>query len=262
MVEAALYFLAMLLLIGCDGEWSYGQVGKVYCSFNDFFPNVKKMAVGNNGKELYILDGFSYVHFYKRDNLYECAFDLEDSYSFKGFPKDVFIANNSFYVQDGAALKSKDDKELCYAKDGFFAVNGNEFAIGDKFGMEIWNISSCSKKVITSQSVSALSANGEYYVAEPLNLAIYSKNGELIYKEPFSSISGNEKNFCSIDRIAANDYGVYLLDKKCRKIGIFDNYAVWRKTINLDSSPLDIGAGEYSYIFIMYSNGVEKVNVY
>jgi len=261
-----LYFLAMLLLIGCGAEWGDGQVGQVSCSFEDFLPNAGralKMAVGNNGNEVYILDDFSYVYFYKRDNLYECAFDLENSYRFNGFPSDVLFANNNFYVQDGAALKSKDDKELCYAKNGVFAVNGNEFAVGDKFGIEIWDISSCARKnSITSQSVLAVAANGEYYVAESQNLAMYSKSGKLIYSEPLSSTPGNEKNFCSIDRVAANNYGVYILDKKCRKIGIFDNQAVWRKTISLDSSPLDIGAGEYSYIFIMYSNGVEKVNVF
>jgi len=224
------------------------------------------MAMGNNGNELYILDDFYYVYAYKRDNLPECAFNLENSYRFSGFPKDVLFANNTFYVQDGTALKSKDDNVLCYAKDGSFAVNGNEFAVGNTFGMEIWNISDCSKKVITSQPVLALSANDEYYAAEPLNLVMYSKNGQSIHSEPLSSIPDNEKNFCSIDRVAANNSGVYILDKTCKKIGVFDNQAVWRKTISLDSinirSPLDIGAGEYPYIFIMHSNGVERVNVF
>jgi len=265
-------FGVMLLLVGCDGEWGGGEVGRVSCYFGsfswDFLP--VKMAVGNNGNDLYILDNSYYVHSYKRDNLYECAFNLEDSYIFGGFPKDVIFANNGFYVQDGAALKTKDDKELCYAKDGVFAVSGNELAIGDKFGMEIWNISGCSKKEkgsISFQSVLALAAtNSEYYVVEAQNIAMYSKNGDLIHREPMSSIPGNEKNFCSADRIVANDYGVYLLDKKCKKIGVFDNYAVWRKTISLDSlgirNPLDIGVGEYSYIFIMHQNGVERVNAF
>jgi hypothetical protein len=96
---------------------------------------------------------------------------------------------------------------------------------------------------------------------------MYSKSGDPINREPLSSNPGNEKNFCSADRIVANDYGVYLLDKKCRKIGVFDSYnATWKKTIKLDSigirTPLDIGAGEYSQIFIMHPNGVEKVNVF
>ncbi|GBU25760.1 hypothetical protein R83H12_02418 [Fibrobacteria bacterium R8-3-H12] len=267
----------MLLLAGCGGEWGGGEVGKASCSFDDFLPNAGralKMAAGNNGNELYILDDFSYVYFYKRDDLYECAFDLKKSYKFNGFPKDVLFASDGFYVQDGAFLKTKEDKELCHAKDGVFAVSGSELAVGDRAGVEIWNISSCAKRSISSQSVLSLAAtNSEYYVAEaggfanePLNLAMYSKNGEQIRSEPLSSLSGNEKNFCSADRIAANDYGVYLLDKKCKKIGVFDNYAVWRKTISLDSlgirNPLDIGAGEYSYIFIMHSNVVERVNVF
>jgi hypothetical protein len=270
-----LRFLAMLLLIGCGAEWGSGEVGRVSCSFGAFsddFPpysnKAVKMATGNNGNNLYILDDFYYVHSYKRDNLHECAFDLEDSYKFGGFPSDVFFASNGFYVKDGTALKNKDDKEQCHAKDGFFAVSGNELAVGDKLGVEIWNITNCSKKSsISSQSVLALAAtSSEYYVAESQNLAMYSKNGELIRREPMSSIPGNEKNFCSADRITANDYGIYLLDKKCRKIGVFDNYAVWRKTISLDSlgirNPLDISAGEYSHIFIMHPNGVEKVNVF
>ncbi|MCL1957245.1 MAG: hypothetical protein FWF63_07975 [Fibromonadales bacterium] len=265
-----LRFLVALLLIGCGAEWGGGQVGRTSCSFDEFLPNVGravKMATGNNGDKLYILDDFSYVYFYKRDNLYECAFNLENTYRFNGFPKDVIFANNNFYVQDGAVLKTKDDKEQCYAKDGAFAVSGNELAVG-KSGVEIWNISDCSKRgSISSQNVLALAAtNSEYYVAEPQNLAMYSKNGQLIHLEPMSSIPGNEKNFCSVDRIAANNYGIYLLDKKCKKIGVFDNQAVWRKTISLDSlgirSPLDIGAGEYSYILIMHSNGVERVNVF
>jgi hypothetical protein len=272
---AKLSLLAMLLLIGCGAEWDGGEVGRVSCSFGafsgDFLPNASKavkMAVGNNGGVLYILDDFYYVHSYKRDNLYKCAFDLEDSYKFSWFPKDVLFANNSFYVQDGATLKDKGGKEQCYAKDGVFAISGNELAVGYKSSVEIWNIGDCSKKEsIYSQSVLALAAtSSEYYVAEPQNLAIYSKNGVLIHKEPMSSISGNEKNFCSADRIAANNYGIYLLDKKCKKIGVFDNYAVWRKTISLDSlgitNALDIGAGEDSHIFIMHGRGVEKVNVF
>ena len=266
-------FLGALLLAGCGGEWGGGQVGRVSCSFDDFLPNVGralKMATGNNGNELYILDDFSYVYSYKRDNLYECAFNLENTYRFNGFPKDVIFANNNFYVQDGAVLKNKDDKEQCYAKDGFFAISGTDLAVGNKSGVEIWNISNsnCPKRgSISSQNVLALAAtNSEYYVAEPQNLAMYSKNGEQIHLEPMSSTPGNEKNFCSTDRIATNDYGVYLFDKKCRKIGVFDNYAVWRKTISLDSlgirNPLDIGAEKYSYIFIMHSNGVERVNVF
>jgi len=278
-----LWFWCLLLLAGCGWEWGGGQVGRTSCSFDEFLPNAGrafKMASGNNGQQLYILDDFSYVYSYKRDDLYMCAFNLENTYRFSGFPKEVLFANNTFYVQDGAALKNKEnkeDKELCYAKDGVFAISGNELAVGDKFGVEIWNISGsgCSKKGnISSQSVLALAAtNSEYYVAEaggfanePLNLAMYSKNGAQIHLEPLSSTPGNEKNFCSADRIAANDYGVYLLDTKCKKIGVFDNYAVWRKTISLDSlgirSPLDIGAGEYSYLFIMHSNGVERVNVF
>jgi len=272
--------LFLLLLIGCGAEWTSVEVGKTSCSFDEFLPNVgraPKMATGNNGQQLYILDDFSYVYSYKRDNLYECAFNLENTYRFNGFPKDVLFANNNFYVQDGAYLKTKDDNKQCNAKDGFFAISGNELAVGDKSGVEIWSISgsNCAKKgSISSQSVLALAAtNSEYYVAEaggfanePLNLAVYSKNGEQIHLEPMSSIPGNEKNFCSADRIAANDYGVYLLDKKCRKIGVFDNQAFWRKTINLDSlgirNPSDIGAGEHSYIFIMLSNGMERVNVF
>jgi len=261
----------MLLLMGCGGEWGGGEVGRVSCSFDDFLPNVGralKMASGNNGNELYILDDFSYVYSYKRDNLYTCTFNLENSYKFGGFPKDVIFANKGFYIQDRASLKTKDDKELCNAKDGVFAVSGAELAIGDKFGMEIWNISGCSKKSsLFSQGVLALAAtSSQYYVAQSQNLSMYSKNGELIRAEPLSSIPGNEKNFCSADRVAANDYGVYLLDTKCRKIGVFDNQAYWRKTISLDSlgirNPLDIGAGEFSYIFIMHSNGVERVNVF
>ncbi len=268
-----LSFGVILLLAGCGAEWTSGEVGKTPCSFDEFLPNVGKalkMATGNNGNELYILDDFSYVYSYKRDNLYECAFNLENTYRFNGFPKDVIFANNNFYVQDGAYLKTKDDKELCYAKNGAFAVSGNELAVGDKFGVEIWSISgsNCAKKGnIPSQSVLALAAtNSEYYVAEAQNLAIYSKNGDLIRRESMSSTPGDEKNFCSADRIAANDYGIYLLDKKCRKIGVFDNQAFWRKTISLDSlgirNPLDIGSGEYSYIFIMLSNGIERVNVF
>ena len=277
-IISKLYFLATLLLAGCGGEWGGGQVGRVSCSFDEFLPNVGralKMASGNNGQQLYILDDSHYVYSYKRDNLYECAFNLENTYRFNGFPKDVIFANDNFYVQDGAYLKTKDDKEQCYTKDGFFAISGNELAVGNKFGVEIWNISDCSKRgSISSQNVLALVAtSSEYYVAEaggfanePLNLVIYSKNGDLIRREPMSSTPDNEKNFCSVDRIAANDYGIYLLDKKCKKIGVFDNQAFWRKTISLDSlgirNPLDIGAGEYSYIFIMHSNGVERVNVF
>ena len=277
----AICFLC-IILIGCGdkyGEWGSATVGKVSCSFdsfNDFIPAGRKpakMASGNNGNNLYILDDSHYnVHTYERDNLYECAFNLKDSYSFNGFLSDVISFGGNFYVQDRAQLKSWEDIKVCDAKDGVFSIYGNELAIGSNTGIETWSITPCTRKGdISSQKVLALAATGsEYYAAEavatePQNLAMFSKSGS-IYREPMSSTPGNEKNFCSADRVVANDYGVYLLDKKCKKIGIFDNQAVWRKSISLDAlgirNALDIATGEYSYIFILHESGVEKLNVF
>jgi hypothetical protein len=269
-------FLFCMILLGC-GEWENAEVGRVSCSFGSFgsfsdFYRPVKIASGNDGNNLYILDNYS-VHSYRRDNLYECAFDWENTYTFNGFPNDVLFAGSNFYVQDRAQLKFTDNTEACSAKDGVFAIYGNELAIGSNAGIEIWDINSCVKKAnISSQKVLALAAtNSEYYVAEgiatePQHLAMFPKNSSLVYREPMSSIPGNEKNFCSADRVIANNYGVYLLDKKCRKIGVFDNQAVWRKSMNLDSmgvrNVLDIAPGEYSHIFILHERGVEKVNVF
>jgi hypothetical protein len=268
---AASFFCAVFL--GCEGEWVNAEVGKVSCDFrgfDDFLPSARrplKMASGNNGNNLYILDIFNYVHSYKRDKLYECAFDVEKSTDFYGLPEDVLFENGTFYLQDGAKLISNSGTEKCYAKDGFFAIYGNELAVGGNAGIETWNIQNCSRTgSVSSQGVLALAVTGsEYYAVELQNLAMFSKISGMVYRDPMSSIPGNEKNFCSTDRLVANDYGVYLLDKKCKKIGIFDNQAVWRKSISLDSlrirNPLDIAAGEYSYIFIMHESGVERVNV-
>jgi hypothetical protein len=271
MMPLAVCFFCLILL-GC-GEWVSGTVGKASCefgSFNDFYRPVK-MASGNNGNELYILDNYD-VNYYKRDNLYECAFDLEYSYPFRGSPSDVFSTGNGFYVQDGKQLKSMNDAEACYAKDGFFAIYGDELAIGSNTGIEIWSINPCIKKAdISSQRVLALAAtSSEYFAAEgisaePRNLTMYSKNGSPAYSDPMSSTPGNEKNFCSADRVIANNHGVYLLDKKCGKIGVYDNRGVWRKTVSLESlgikNALDIAPGEYSYIFILHGKSVEKVNM-
>jgi len=278
----AICFLCVILT-GCGdkrGEWESTTVGKVSCSFgsfNDFIPAGRKpakMVSGNNGNNLYILDDSYYnVHTYERDNLYECAFNLKDSYSFNGFLSDVISSGDNFYVQDRAQLKSWKDSKVCDAREGVFSVYGNELAIGSNIGIEIWSITPCAKKRdISSQKVLALTATGnEYYAAEavatePQNLAMFSKSGSTIHSELMSQTPGNEKNFCSADRVAANDYGVYLLDKKCKKIGIFDNQAVWRKTVSLDAigirNALDIATGEYSYIFILHESGVEKLNAF
>jgi hypothetical protein len=267
--------VAMFALLGCEGEWTDAPVGRTSCTLYDFLPGshrALKMTSGNNGNNLYILDNFSYVHSYKRDGLYECAFDLENSYGFNGFPEDVFFAGNGFYVKDKASLKSQNDTEECYAKDGFFAVAGNELAVGSNAGIETWSIKPCTKRGnVSSWGVFALAAtNSDYYAVEGAgamqNLAMYSKSGTLGNTEPLSVMPGNEKNFCSASRLAANNYGVYLFDRECRKIGVFDNSAVWRKTINIDSlgirNPLDIAAGEYSYVFILHEGGVEKINVF
>jgi hypothetical protein len=230
------------------------------------------MASGNNGNNLYILDDSYNVHTYKRDNLYECAFNLEYSAPFNGLLNDVISSSSNFYVQDRAQLKSWEDVKICDARDGVFSIYGNELAIGSNMGIEIWNINPCARKGnISSQKVLALAAtSSRYYAAEgiatePQNLAMFSKNG-LMYSEPMSSTPGNEKNFCSADRVVANDYGVYLFDKKCKKIGIFDNQAVWRKSISLDAlgirNALDITTGEHSYIFILHESGVERLNVF
>jgi len=270
--------LFCMILLGCGEEWTGATVGKVSCSFgtfDEFLPALRrplKMAAGNNGNNLYILDNSSYVHSYKRDNLYKCAFNLENSYSFNGFLDDVFFANNGFYVQDRESLKSQSEEE-CDARAGVFAVYGNELAVGSNMGIETWSIRPCARKgSVSSQRVLALAAtSSEYFAAEgiasePRNLTRYSKNGSFTYSDPMSSIPGNEKNFCSADRVIADNYGVYLLDKSCKKIGIFDNQAVWRKSISLDSigvrNALDIAPGEYSYIFILHERGVEKVNVF
>ncbi|MCL2100567.1 MAG: hypothetical protein FWH22_02500 [Fibromonadales bacterium] len=265
--------LLCIALLGCGGEWESGTIGKVSCSFgsfDDFLPALRrpvKMASGNNGN-LYILDDSYNVHFYKRDNLYECAFNLEESYSFSGFPSDVISAGNSFYVQDIAELKSWDNKTVCNARNGVFAIRGNELAVGSNMGLEVWSINPCAKnRDVPSQKVFALTAtDSEYFAAEgismPMNLTMH---GSFTYSDPMSQTSGNEKHFCSADRLAANNYGVYLLDKTCRKIGVYDNQAVWRKTLSLDSlgirNVLDIAPAEYSYILIMHSSGVVKVNV-
>jgi hypothetical protein len=267
-----------IVLPGC-GEWENTTVGKASCSFgsfNDFIPVGRKplkMASGNNGNNLYILDESGYVHTYERDNLYECAFNLKYSDYFSGIPNDVISSGNNFYVQDRAQLKSWENSKVCDARDGVFSVYENELAIGSNMGIETWSINPCVKKGnISSQKVLALAATGnEYYAVEgiatePQNLAMFSKNGSFIYIEPISSTPGNEKNFCSADRVVANDYGVYILDAKCKKIGIFDNQAVWRKTVSLETlgirNALDIAAGEYSYIFILHESGVEKVNAF
>jgi len=262
-----------LILLGC-GEWVNAEVGKVACSFGSFndFYRPTKIASGNNGNKLYVLDNYS-VHSYKRDDLYECAFDWENTYDFGGSPSDVFSAGNGFYVQDGRRLKSMSNAEACYARDGAFAIYGDELAIGSSMGVEVWSIEQCVKKRdVSSQRVLALAAtSSEYFAAEgisaePRNLTMYSKSSGLIYSDPMSSTLGNEKNFGSADRVIANNYGIYLLDKKYGKIGVYDNRAVWRKTISLDSlglrGVLDIAPGEYSHIFILHSGGVERVNVF
>jgi len=272
----AICFLC-ITLPGC-GEWENAPVGKASCSFgsfDDFMPIGRrpvKMASGNNGNNLYILDESYYVHTYRRDDLYECAFNLEYSDYFRGLPNDVISSVGTFYVQDGAQLKSWEDNNVCYARDGVFSIYGNELTIGSNMGIETWSINPCTRKEnISSQKVLALAATGSRYYAaegiatEPQNLAMFSKNG-LISRDLMSSTPGNEKNFCSADRVVANDYGVYLLDKKCKKIGIYDNQAVWRKTVSLDAigvrSALDIAPGEYSYIFILHERGVERLNAF
>jgi hypothetical protein len=186
------------ILLGC-GEWEGGNVGKISCSFgsfNDFIPTGRtptKIASGNNGNNLYILDKSYYVHTYKRDRLYECAFNLEYSDSFNGLPNDVISSGGNFYVQDRAQLKSYEDVEVCHAKDGVFAVNGNELAVGNNTGIETWSINPCAKKAnISSQKVLALAAtNSEYFAAEgistePQSLARYPKNSGFAYRDIMS----------------------------------------------------------------------------
>jgi len=268
----SLFVVSLLVLLGCEGEWVGGTLGKTACdlrNFNGFYTAVKMSADRDN---LYILDNSSKVHFYKRDNLYECSFDFEYTYHFNGFLDDVFSLGNTFYVQDKASLKSREDVTLCDARDGSFAIYGNELAVGSNMGIETWSINSCTKTGnVSSWKVLSLAATSSDYFAaegisaEPRNLAMYSKSGAS-YSDPMSITPGNEKNFCSADRLVANNHGVYLLDKTCKKIGVYDNRAVWRKSISLDSlgirGVLDIAPAEYSYIFILHSGGVEKVNVF
>ena len=262
-MRIAVCFICAFLL-GC-GEWEDGKVGRTSCTFgtfDDFLPIGRmplKMASGNNGNNIYILDESSYVHTYKRDNLYECALNLEYSDYFTGFPKDVISTGNTFYIKNGALLKSWDDVTVCDVRDGFFAISGNELAVGSNFGIETWNINSCTKTApVSSQKVLALAAtDNEYYAAEELNLTRYPKNG-IPYSSPTIS------DFCSIDRIIVSNYGVYLLDKACRKIGVYEHQPIWRRTISLDSlgvrGVLDIALAEHQYIFVLHERGVEKIS--
>lgn len=260
------FLLCIIALFSCGGDWEGGSVGRASCTVDNFDFRPAKIAASNNGNYLYILDAFNYVHSYKRDNLYVCAFKREEYYGFSGFPNDVVATGNDFYVQDKAQLKSRDNKEVCNARDGVFVINGNELAVGSNIGIEVWDINTCIKKPnIFSQKVWALAAaNGQYFfvtgISAPATLNIN------FYSDPMSSTPGNEKHFCSATRLAANNHGVYLLDKECKKIGVYDNQGVWRKTLSLDSigirNVLDIAPAEYSYILILHSNGVEKINVF
>jgi len=276
MVEALERYVAIsflcIALLGC-GEWESAPVGKTSCSFgsfNDFIPAGRKPAkMASLGNDLYILDDSYYnVHAYKKDDLSECSFSLEASYSFDGFLDDVIAFHGGFLVQDGPQLKSQENQNVCYARDGIFSFIGSDLVIGSDFGIEIWDIfPPCRKKeTLSTQKVLAVAATGiAYYAVEPQNLVTFSGTGS-VYRDPMSSTPGNEKNFCSIDRLVANNYGVYLLDKKCKKIGVYDNQAVWRKSISLDSvgikNVLDIAPAEHSYIYVLYENGVEKINVF
>jgi len=244
-------------LFGCGGEWESAAVGKTSCEFRNFneFKPIKMSVSGDN---LYFLDNFSKVHSYKY--LYECYYDLQDTYPFDGFPSDVFAGGAGFYVQDRAQLRFMDDVLACEARDGVFAINGNELAVGSDMGIEIWSIKPCAKTgSVPSRKTLALAATGsEYYAVEENALVMYSKTGSTINSE----LLLGEKKICSADRIIANNFGVYILDKKCRKIGVFDNYAVWQRNMDLDFAPLDIAPAEHQYIFVLRAGGVEKMNVF
>ena len=251
---AVCFFCAFLL--SC-GEWESATVGRVSCELRNFNGFSTPIKISIDRDNLYILDNASKVHFYKRDDLYECVFDYQTTHLFTGFPNDVFPS----YVQDRTELKSFADASVCRnIRDGAWAIYGNELAVGSNMGIETWNINSCTRTgSVSSQKVLALAAtSSEYYAAEDLNLARFSKSSSS-YRTPIPEL-------CSKDRVIANNYAVYILDKTCRQIGVYDHQPLWRKTISLDSlgirGSVDIASGEYSYIYILHANGIEKVNVF
>ena len=252
-IKKKLFSVIAFVILSCGGEWGGGTVGKTSCTFNEFnkISNPVKMSYWEG--DLYILDYYSTVHSYRRDDLYECAFDIVEEEKLDGFPDDVFASDYGFHVKDREYL---DD---CRVKDGVFAVYGNELAVGSSSGVETWSINNCARTgTISSFNTLALAThNGKYFVVEgvtePLHLSVYPGNEP---KQPLL-------NFCSADRLVYNNHGIYLLDKKCNQIGVFDNLGVWQKNIDLDSvgirNPIDIAPAEYQHFFVLHKNGMERL---
>jgi len=279
-------FLATLLLLSgllasCGGEWSAPEdtAAVTRCSVRDPLPagrSVLRAAMSTDAGALYVLDDFSSIYRYTRDPARTCAWEIDASWqtsgqlNLNGFVEDLDLVVGQLFWMDGAAWGGTPGGS-CAAERGAFAMapGAAGFAVGNMGGIDTWAVSGSRCTPGTPVSVGlpvlALAQDGEgYYAVEggatgsPERLSVYSRSGVVLWREPLSVQTGNEKYFCSASRLRSGNSGIFLLDDKCRRLGVFNSDGSWRKTLDLDSlgvrNALDVMPGEQGNVYLLLEN--------
>jgi hypothetical protein len=271
--------ILVLSLLSCGGEWvdSDDSSTVTHCYTDERLPagrSISRAAMAGDASSLYVLDNWSAIYRYTRDPVRTCGWELDGSWgsegqlSLDGFVEDLDLAGGRLLWMDGAALGSTVEMS-CIAERGPFAVapGGAGIAVGTSGGVRTWTLSgsTCALAALSFGSfpVLGLAQDGDgFYTVEgvstPQNLVVYSRSGTELWREPLSATEGNEKYFCGVDRLRVGSSGIFLLDKKCGRLGIFNSDGVWRKTLDLDSlgvrAPLDVLPAEQGMLYILVEN--------
>lgn len=276
-----LSLLIMISLMSCGGEWvsSPDSAGVTHCS-SESLPagrSVLRGALSPDGSSLYVLDNWSTIYRFQRHPVRSCGWEPDfewqnaGSWSQPGFVQDLDYAVGLFAFQDGASISVSNGWE-CRAQSGPMALgpDGQSFLVATQGGIQGWvrSGSSCVKSSFSgsgfpvwvvaqeSQRLFAIEGVGLFQ-----NFVVFDLSGSVLWREPLSVQLGDPKYFCSADRLRSGPSGVFLLDKECQQLGVFERNGVWRKTLDLGAlgirRAIDIMPGEQGMLYILTENQQE-----
>jgi hypothetical protein len=237
--------------------------------------SAQRAVSAEGGSEIFILDNNRSIYRFVRDGAaifrwnWDRDFGSLGALDFDGAVDDLGYAAGEFLGLNGNIVSRSDGAECAVGSNEGFATapSGTSIVVaGSTVKEHDFSGNGCRlSQTIFSNAALAVAQDAEAYFAAlgsttPVELAVAFKSGAAVWREPLSLIEGNEKNFCSAERLVSNGVSLFLLDTKCHKLGVFYTDGTWLQTIllgelGLGASVLDVMAGDAGSAYLLLSNG-------
>jgi hypothetical protein len=271
--------LSLCLLASCGGEWTSGGTAGVEIGESwDELPmgrRAQRAVSAGGANEIFILDNNRSVYRFVRDGAAIFRWNLDRDFGslgvldFDGAVDDLGYAAGEFFGLNGNIVSRSDGAECAVGSNKGFAAapSGASLIVAGSTVKEYeFSGNGCrlSQTVFPNAALAVAQGPSAYFAVlgstTPVELAVAFKGSASVWREPLSLIEGNEKNFCSAERLVSNGVSLFLLDTKCRKLGVFYSDGAWLQTIPLDglslgASVLDVMAGDAGSAYLLLSNG-------